>query len=100
MACHVLFVRGGSMRRIGRTWLRRFTVVVAGSAMLATSLAACGLFDSEPKKTLNAFLAGWHTRQWDKIKFVAASGAEIPASQVATELQGLAGELADKPIKL
>src|SRR5262245_8392910 len=99
MACHVLFVRGGSMRRIGHTRLHRLTVVVAGSAMMAATLVACSSED-EPKPTLNAFLAGWHTRQWDKMGFVAENGQAIPASQVATELRSLSGELADRPIKL
>jgi cell division protein FtsI/penicillin-binding protein 2 len=84
--------------------MRRTGLFGRGSAGLATLLllaggvAACS-GSNGPDKTLDDFLKGWREGDLSKVGFVTAEGAKISASNVLTELQGLAGDLKKAPVR-
>ncbi|HEX5540814.1 MAG TPA: penicillin-binding transpeptidase domain-containing protein [Micromonospora sp.] len=76
--------------------------IIAGLAVLTLSaglLTGCS-GQQGPEKTVDAFLAGWHSGQLDHIGFLNTAGEKIPASRVVEQLKQLSGDLADTPPEL
>ena len=65
---------------------------MAGLLLLTGGVAGCSASDG-PGDTLDAFLKGWRNGDLSKTGFVTPDGAKISASDVFTQLQGLAGDL-------
>ncbi|MGK5742454.1 penicillin-binding transpeptidase domain-containing protein [Micromonospora sp. URMC 103] len=78
------------------TRTRRPLAVLAVTALAAAGLTACSDSDG-PGRTVDAFLAGWHSGDLQAVGFVDPLGAKLPASDVADALKDLSGELAATP---
>lgn len=79
------------LRRLGSICAALACVVAAG-----TGLVACSS-DDDAEATLEAFLAGWRDGNLDALAFIAPTGEKIAATEVATQLRELSGELKDRP---
>lgn len=75
---------------------RPAAAALACLALAAGALTACGS-DNGPEKAVDAFAEGWHAGQLDKVGFIDPTGQKVPATDVATQIKALSGELAQNP---
>lgn len=85
------------MRRLGRA--RQASALLGGLLLLTGGVAACSGSDG-PDKTLDAFLRGWRDGDLSRVGFVSAEARSVAATDVATQLRELTGELTKSPLLL
>jgi cell division protein FtsI/penicillin-binding protein 2 len=71
---------------------RRGPALLLALCLTAAGTAACGS-DDGPQHTLQVFLDGWSTGQLEGVAFVSPTGAPVPATEVAEQIEALSGEL-------
>ncbi len=70
--------------------------VVTAVLLAASGLVACSGEDG-PDRSVDAFLKGWRSGDLNAVGFVDATGARLPAADVAREIKEISGELAATP---
>jgi cell division protein FtsI/penicillin-binding protein 2 len=78
---------------------RRGPSLVACLVLAAGALVGCS-GGGGPGKSLDAFLSGWRSGNLDQVGFATRDGGGVPASEVATQIKSLSGELGKNPPKL
>ncbi|WP_341717337.1 penicillin-binding transpeptidase domain-containing protein [Micromonospora sp. FIMYZ51] len=78
--------------------LSRLAAATVG-LLASTTLVACSGEDG-PQRSVDAFLAGWHSGDLNAVGFVDPTGAKIAAADVVREIKTLSGELVETPPKL
>lgn len=84
------------MRRSYPMMKKRPAAVLVSLALLAAGLSGCS-GDSGPDDAVDAFLAGWKSGDLGQVAFVDPGGTKIAATEVATALKDLSGDLAETP---
>lgn len=85
-----------AIRRPVRIVRQQVTGALAGLLLAAGALTGCSGSDG-PEKAVDAFLAGWHGGDLNKIGFRNPAGQRVAADEVAEELKELSGDLAKTP---
>ncbi|MFC4146980.1 penicillin-binding transpeptidase domain-containing protein [Micromonospora mangrovi] len=75
---------------------RRGLAALTATVLAAGALTGCSGEDG-PEKSVDAFLAGWHSGDLQAVGFIDPTGARVPAAEVAKKLRALSGELAATP---
>ncbi|MDG4823404.1 penicillin-binding transpeptidase domain-containing protein [Asanoa sp. WMMD1127] len=75
---------------------KRSAAALASVALLAAGLAGCSN-DPGPVDAVDAFLTGWQSGDLSKIAFVEPDGSKVAATDVATALKELSGDLDRTP---
>jgi cell division protein FtsI/penicillin-binding protein 2 len=78
--------------------MRRTVALLMCLTVAATGLVACSK-QTGPEPVLDAFLQGWTQGKLDGVALVKADGTAVPATEVASEIKTLSGDLPAK-IKL
>lgn len=73
---------------------RPVLAALAATVLAAGALVGCSGEDG-PEASVDALLKGWRSGDLQAVGFVDATGAKIPAAEVAKEIRSLSGELAD-----
>ncbi len=84
------------MRRSYSMMNKRPVSLLAGLALVAAGLAGCSS-DPGPDDAVDAFLSGWKSGDLSQIAFVEPTGAKVAATEVATAIKELSGDLAKTP---
>ncbi|WP_410811599.1 penicillin-binding transpeptidase domain-containing protein [Micromonospora sp. 067-2] len=76
---------------------RRLVAALSATLLTAVVLTACSA-DDGPRRSLDAFLAGWRSGDLRAVGLVDTTGATtLPAADVSREIKELSGDLADTP---
>ncbi|PWU61015.1 penicillin-binding protein [Micromonospora globispora] len=79
--------------------IRPALAAVAATVLAVGALTGCSAEDG-PDRSVDAFLTGWRSGNLQAVGFIDATGARVPAADVAKEIKSLSGELAATPPEL
>jgi len=75
---------------------RRLTALLATLALVGAG-TACSRSPEGPDKVVAAFVAGWPRGSFTGVTFVDTNGAAVAATDVATQIATMSGDLAKRP---
>ncbi|GGN54408.1 cell division protein FtsI [Actinoplanes lobatus] len=78
--------------------MRRTPAGLSALLLVLTAGGLTGCSAEGPGDTVSDFLSGWSGGDLNKVGFVTAAGAEVPAPEVQTQMRDLYGDLLDQKV--